>query len=209
MYSRQRFFTLTLVLILGIASTGVAFGQTSTTAQATITASTEDPQDEIDMEDSTAQIDDTALLIKLSTQFNVELSVIQDLSAQGYTAEQIWLALEISNQSGEQLSVAVTQVSTMHAEGHGWGVLAQALGIDPGSERFFELKEQMRTHTRTMASEIETEYSPKLMVKEKERENESESEEEQTETNAQKHAGFLNKLEDSVANRVLNRDEEH
>lgn len=182
MNSRKRLFVLAIVLVLSLAAVGMAFGQT------TDTTTTDDLQDEIATVDSTAQIDDTALLTRLSAQFSVELSVLQDLSAQGYTAGQIWLALEISQQSGAQLSDAVVQAASLNTEGHGWGVLAQALGIDPGSAQFFALKEQMRTHTQTMASEVGAEHGNKLMAQI------------HTETNAQNRGGSSNKPESAGGN---------
>ena len=151
---------LALVLVLAFGGVGTIFGQTS---DATVPAA-DDLTDVIASVDAAANIDTTALLTKLSAQFRVELSVLQDLNTQGYTAGQIWLALEMCRHSGVQLSEAVVQVASLNTEGHGWGTLAQALGIDPGSAQFFELKEQMRTHSRTMASEVAAEHGNRSMT---------------------------------------------
>lgn len=181
---RKRFIIVSIALVMSFAAAGLAFAQTTDTTPTTGgTATNDDLQAEIESVDSTAQIDDTALLTRLSAQFSVELSVLQDLRSQGYTAGQIWLALEISAQSGAQLTDAVTQAASLNMEGHGWGALAQALGIDPGSKQFFALKEQMRTRTRDMASEVGSEHGNKVRA------------EEQNEYNEQNRLGSSNKPE--------------
>jgi len=174
MNTRKRLFAMMIALVLGFAAVGMAVAQTSDTTTTPATTTTTDPSvtsddltDEIATVDSAAALDNTALLTRLSAQFSVELSVLQDLSTQGYSAGQIWLALEISKQSGTPLADAVTTAVSMGTEGHGWGVLAKALGIDPGSAEFFQLKEQMRTRTRTMASEIGAAHGNKVMAQER------------------------------------------
>lgn len=82
--------------------------------------------------------DPTALLTKLSIEFSVDLVVLQDLYAQGYAPGQIWLALEIANASDTTLQDAILVAGA--TDGHGWGVLAQTLGIAPGSSEFHALK---------------------------------------------------------------------
>ena len=106
---------LALVLVLAFGGVGTIFGQTS---DATVPAA-DDLTDVIASVDAAANIDTTALLTKLSAQFRVELSVLQDLNTQGYTAGQIWLALEMCRHSGVQLSEAVVQVASLNTEGHG------------------------------------------------------------------------------------------
>ncbi len=194
MNTRKRLFAMMIALVLGFAAVSMVVAQTtdttSTTTSSTPTATTSDPSttsddltDELATMDSTAALDSTALLTKLSVQFGVELSVLQGLSAQGYSAGQIWLALEISKQSGAPLADAVTTAASMGTEGHGWGVLAKALGVDPGSAEFLQLKEQMRTRTRTMASEIGAEHGNKVMAQER------------TETTAEYHGAGSGKPE--------------
>ncbi len=177
MNSRNRLFTMMIALALGLSAVGMAVAQTTdattttptttTTTTTDSTVTTDDVTDEIATVDSTALLDNTALLTKLSAQFSVELSVLQDLNAQGYSAGQIWLALEISKQSGATLTDAVKTAASIGAEGHGWGVLAKALGIDPGSAEFLQLKDQMRTRTQTMASEIGAAHGNKVMNQER------------------------------------------
>jgi len=163
MIPKQKLLVFVLVLAVGFGSLYSAAAQTAETTPATTTDST-DLQDEIAAVDEAAQIDNTALLTKLSAQFQVDLAVLQDLNAQGYTTGQIWLALEISLQSGKPLTDAVVQAASMNTSGHGWGVLAQALGIDPGSQEFFALKEKLQIRTRTMASEVAAEHGNRVMM---------------------------------------------
>lgn len=165
MIPKQKLLVFVLVLAVGFGSLHSVAAQTTETTPATTTVEA-DLQDEIAAVDEAAQIDNTALLTRLSTQFQVELAVLQDLNAQGYTAGQIWLALEISLQSGKPLADAVAQVASMNTSGHGWGVLAQALGINPGSQEFFALKEKLQIRTRTMASEVAAEHGKRVMTQE-------------------------------------------
>lgn len=170
MIPKQKLLVFVLVLAVGFGSLYSAAAQTAETTPATTTDST-DLQDEIAAVDEAAQIDNTALLTKLSAQFQVDLAVLQDLNAQGYTTGQIWLALEISLQSGQPLADAVVQAASMNTSGHGWGVLAQALGIDPGSQEFFALKEKLQIRTRTMASEVAAEHGNRVMTPQQQTQN--------------------------------------
>jgi len=163
MIPKQKLLVFVLVLAVGFGSLYSAAAQTTETTPATTTDST-DLQDEIAAVDEAAQIDNTALLTRLSAQFQVDLAVLQDLNAQGYTTGQIWLALEISLQSGKPLADAVVQAASMNASGHGWGVLAQALGLDPGSQDFFALKEKLQIRTRAMASKVAAEHGNRVMT---------------------------------------------
>ena len=112
--------------------------------------------DSPDLEDEIAQVnqageeDLTALLTRLSVQYNVELTVLLDLNAQGYEPGQLWLALEIRSASDKTLAEALTLVG--ETKGHGWGVLAQALGIKPGSAEFFALKTKLGERNENMVA---------------------------------------------------------
>lgn len=161
---------LIIMLILAFFGTSAVFSQES---EETVPV-TEELADEIEAIDDAAAVDQTALLTRLSAQFSIELSVLEALSAQGYSTGQIWLALEISQYSGVQLSEAMVNVVSIGSEGHGWGVLAQSLGINPGSAQFFELKEQMRTRTRKMTAEVSAEVGSKIMVQKHTEKNERE-----------------------------------
>ena len=171
MQSILRSRMLILMLVLTFLGTSAAFSQESEE----IIPETEELTDEIDAIDESAELDQTALLTKLSVQFRVELSVLEELRTQGYSTGQIWLALEISQYSGVQLSEAMVNVVNIGSEGHGWSVLARSLGVDPGSAQFFQLKEQMRARTRTMVSEVDAEHGNKIMVQKKTEKNEKQS----------------------------------
>jgi len=101
MIPKQKLLVFVLVLAVGFGSLYSAAAQTAETTPATTTDST-DLQDEIAAVDEAAQIDNTALLTKLSVQFQVDLAVLQDLNAQGlYRQGRYGLTLEISLQSGK------------------------------------------------------------------------------------------------------------
>jgi hypothetical protein len=153
MISRYRLVTFVLLLMLSLGGVSGVIAQTTDTS-----TETDELQNDITTVNAAAELDQTALLIRLSAQFQVELAVLENLSAQGYTAGQIWLALEISQQTGAGLAVSIAQAASIGGDGHGWGVLAQALGISPGSPEFLALKAQMRNRTRTMASDIAKEH---------------------------------------------------
>jgi hypothetical protein len=157
MISRHKPVTFVLLLMLSLGGVSGVIAQTTDTP-----IETDGLQNDITTVNAAAELDQTALLIRLSAQFQVELAVLETLSAQGYTAGQIWLALEISQQTGAELSVSIAQAASIGGDGHGWGVLAQALGISPGSPEFLALKEQMRNRTRTMASDIAKEHGKSL-----------------------------------------------
>lgn len=83
----------------------------------------------------------TAALTKLANEFGVSLDSLSALSAQGYKAGEIWLALELSKTSGKSLSDVVALAAGKN--GHGWGEVAQALGIDPNSKDFQSMVKEM------------------------------------------------------------------
>ena len=188
MMLKRKLLVFAVVLALGFGSLYSAVAQTAETTPVATTDST-GLQDEIAAVDEAAQLDNTALLTKLSEQFKVDLAVLQDLNAQGYTAGQIWLALEISLQAGKPLSDALVQAASMHASGHGWGVLAQALGIDPGSKEFLALKQTLQIHTRTMASEVAAGHGNRVMTQNQTQE--------QTQTKAQDRTEGFGKPENA------------
>ena len=96
-----------------------------------------------------------ALLVKLSVRFDVDLALLQDLSAQGYAPGEMWLALEVASSS--EISLQDALILTDGSEGHGWGVLATTLGIAPGSDAFHALKLKWAEHKGTLVREINQE----------------------------------------------------
>ena len=150
---------LAFVAILAVA---FAAGQNlvaQTTAQTVDPTKTQDLEDEITQMNQAGQEDLTALLTRMSTQYNVELSVLLDLSAQGYSPGQLWLALEITATSDTTLANALVLVG--ETEGQGWGVLAQALGVKPGSAEFFALKEKFGQHKGNVIWAMDLEHEKK------------------------------------------------
>ncbi|MEN6491954.1 MAG: hypothetical protein ABFC85_08165, partial [Rectinema sp.] len=89
MISRYRLVTFVLLLMLSLGGVSGVIAQTTDTS-----TETDELQNDITTVNAAAELDQTALLIRLSAQFQVELAVLENLSAQGYTAGQIWLALE-------------------------------------------------------------------------------------------------------------------
>jgi hypothetical protein len=133
MISRKSILLL-LVLAISMLVVQGAFAQT--------TSATSDP--------ATAE-DPTLLLTRLSVQFNVELATLQNLFVAGYTSGEIRLALEISVAANKTLEEAI--IVAAGTDGHGWGVLAQALGMAPGSAEFHALKEELGSGRGTMGQE--------------------------------------------------------
>lgn len=80
----------------------------------------------------------TADLTALSAQFNIDLPVLNGWVAQGYEPDQILLALEISVASGK--SVDDSLILAANAGDNGWNAIAAALGLNPKSEEFRNLK---------------------------------------------------------------------
>ena len=101
--------------------------------------------------DPAAVGDPTTLLTRLSIQFDVELATLQNLYLAGHTPGEIRLALEISVAANKTLEEAI--IMAAEADGHGWGVLAQALGIAPGSAEFRALKEKFESGQGAMVQE--------------------------------------------------------
>ncbi len=88
--------------------------------------------------DEAAEGDPAAILAALAQEFNVDQAALQAYYDAGATPGELWLALEISARTAAPLADAV--VLAQDTEGHGWGVLAQVLGVKPGSDEFLALK---------------------------------------------------------------------
>ena len=92
-----------------------------------------------------------ALLVKLSASFDVPLSSLQALSAQGYKPGEIWLALTLAKVSGKSLDEVISL--TNGRQGHGWGVVAQILGIDEGSPQFVAMVKEAKIDNPGLGSD--------------------------------------------------------
>ena len=150
MITKKKTIILMAVLAFAIVSAQGAFAQVD---------GDEDFEDEIEMINDTAEEDPSSLLSKLSIEFNVDLVLLQDLSAQGYAPGEIWLALEVSSSS--KISLQDALVLTDGSEGHGWGVLAKTLGVAPGSDAFHALKLKWGEHEGTLVREMKQERENK------------------------------------------------
>jgi len=83
-------------------------------------------------------VDHANLIAQLQITFQIDVAVLEAYIAEGYSPGELWLALEIARET--ELSLDQALVITDGASGHGWGLLAQKLGIDPGSNQFHALK---------------------------------------------------------------------
>lgn len=150
MITKKMTIILMAVLAFAFVATQGAFAQVD---------GDEDFEDEIELINDAAEENPEALLIKLSVEFNVDLVLLQDLSAQGYAPGEIWLALEVSSSS--EISLQDALVLTDGSEGHGWGVLAKTLGVAPGSDAFHALKLKWGEHEGTLVREMKQERENK------------------------------------------------
>ncbi len=98
----------------------------------------EDLKETLEELDQAAEGDPAAILAMLAEEFAVDQAVLQAYYDSGATPGELWLALEISAKTAMPLADAVALAEG--TEGHGWGVLAQVLGVKPGSDEFFALK---------------------------------------------------------------------
>ena len=98
------------------------------------------PEDELNLEEVNPQNEAElqVLLVTLGERYEVDLVVLTGLIDEGYDVQESWLALEIQKATGSTLEEALIKADG--TDGHGWGVLAHALGIKPGSAEFMELK---------------------------------------------------------------------
>lgn len=105
-------------------------------------AQTENAEDDLDETiqqlDQEAEGDPAVILAALAEKFGVDQAELQAYYDAGATPGELWLALEIAANTQTPLADAV--VLAQGTEGHGWGVLAQVLGVKPGSDEFFALK---------------------------------------------------------------------
>ncbi len=108
----------------------------------------------VDLEELDA-LEHEALLIRLQSTFRIELQVLEGYVAAGYSPGQLWLALEIARERNMGLDEAL--VLAEGSDGHGWGLLAQKLGIDPGSSEFHALKARWTERKGQMLGELKRE----------------------------------------------------
>ena len=119
------------------------------------TGEDDDLDEELSLLNEAGEEDLEGLLLKLSVEFNVDILVLEDLSAQGYAPGEIWLALEISQATEKPLAETILLADGV--EGHGWGILAQTIGIAPGSTEFHALKLKWGDHQGKIFKEMKQE----------------------------------------------------
>lgn len=119
------------------------------------TGEDDDLDEELSLVNEAGEEDLEGLLLKLSVEFSVDILVLQDLSTQGYAPGEIWLALEISQATEKPLAEAILLADGV--EGHGWGILAQTIGITPGSAEFHALKLKWGDHQGKIFKEMKQE----------------------------------------------------
>lgn len=124
-----------LILLLGVLAAAFAFGQDAPPPG--------DGLDELDelAEDLDTADDPAALLARLSASYGVPLADLEAYVAQGYKPGELWLALELAAATDRPLSEVVALAEGR--SGHGWGLVAKVLGIEPGKAEFFELKRRL------------------------------------------------------------------
>lgn len=127
--------TAILSLILALVLPFAVFGQTTA---GTARIGDKDVDAAVAAVDQEGAANPTALLTKLSTEYNVALPDLQGLLSQGYKPGELWLALELAKASGKSFTEVIAL--TKGKAGHGWGVVAQSLGIKPGSKEFAALR---------------------------------------------------------------------
>ncbi|HUX41587.1 MAG TPA: hypothetical protein VMV83_10520 [Rectinemataceae bacterium] len=132
--------TGTVALVLSLAIGSGLFAQTTTSGGIATTGSVQ-LDTEVAMVNSGAVADPTALMAKLSLEFKVSTTTLDGLLAQGYKPGEVWLALELAKASGKSLSDVIALAEGK--SGHGWGLVAQTLGLKPGSKEFTALVKTM------------------------------------------------------------------
>lgn len=142
-----------------MAMTFIAVGSLSAqTPPATEITETDDTISEyLELEDLNPEdaADLQVLLTTLGERYEVDLIILTGLIDEGYDVQEIWLALEIQRAAGTTLEESL--IAADGVDGHGWGVLAHALGIKPGSAEFMELKDKIVMGNKAMLGELKTE----------------------------------------------------
>lgn len=123
-FTTDRVFRFTVIAVLfAFAGIGIAAAQDTEPAEP-------------------APVDTAAWISWMSESFSVEAAILQSYVEDGYRVMDLRFALELSVASGRTLDevLEIAEGTT----GRGWGVIAQALGVDPGSEAFHALREAHR-----------------------------------------------------------------
>ncbi|HUX39474.1 MAG TPA: hypothetical protein VMV44_16365 [Rectinemataceae bacterium] len=95
----------------------------------------------------------STVLAQLANKFKVPVSTLDTLAKEGYKPGEIMFALELSKASGKSLGQVVALAK---GKGHEWGLVAQSLGIKPGSKDFKELVGTAKDDAETIKTQTET-----------------------------------------------------
>ncbi len=155
MKNRKALVALVAMMAMAFFAVGSLSAQTP---PATETIETEETiAEDLDLEDLNPEneADLQILLTTLGEHYEVDLVILTGLIDEGYGVQEIWLALEIQRATGTTLEESL--IAADGVNGHGWGVLAHALGIKPGSAEFLELKGKIVMGNKAMLGELKTE----------------------------------------------------
>jgi hypothetical protein len=119
--------TLFTITSLNVLSAQISFN----TGDATFDA-------DLNVINTNAKTDLTAFKSDLSVSFGVSVPTIDNLFSINMAPGEVYLALEIAKTTSKPVADVVT--SYKKNKGKGWGVIAQEMGIKPGSDQFHALK---------------------------------------------------------------------
>jgi len=87
-----------------------------------------------------AQADLGAFKVRLSAQFGVPIPQVEAMMASVGTPGDAYMCLRVGQVASKQVEVVTKEYQKNKTKG--WGVIAQNLGIKPGSKEFHELKKR-------------------------------------------------------------------
>ena len=79
----------------------------------------------------------------MTVSFGVSAGTVDNMLSMSMAPGEVYLALEIASATGKPVSDVVTVYRKN--KGKGWGVIAQEMGIKPGSDQFHALKGKAKT----------------------------------------------------------------
>ncbi len=138
--------TMAILITLALFGFGaVAQGATGSTGNSELDAY-------LSQIDQVGSANASAVLAQLSNKFKVPVSSLDTLVKEGYKPGEIMFALELSKASGKSLGQVVALAK---GKGNEWGLVAQSLGIKPGSKDFKELVGKAKDDAETIKTQTE------------------------------------------------------
>lgn len=152
----RRKLLIALLAMMAIAFFAVGNVSAQTLPETEVVETEDSLEDDLDLDELNPEneVELQILLTTLGERYEVDILVLTGLIDEGYGVQEIWLALEI--QKASEMTLEEALVVAEGTDGHGWGVLAQALGIKPGSVEFMELKGKIVKGNKAMLGELET-----------------------------------------------------